>query len=218
MGRRLLVTAGPTREPIDPVRFLSNRSSGRMGYALAARALARGARVTLVSGPSVLPPPRGAHLVRVETAAEMRDAVLAALPGAAAVVKAAAPADYRAAETAAQKIKKEREPRTLCLVPTDDILALVRERKDPGTLVVGFAAETENLLEHALEKVRRKGLDLCVANRVGAGLGFETEVNQASLVYPDGRVDELPLLSKIALADRILDHLVALLGGTGGRP
>jgi phosphopantothenoylcysteine decarboxylase/phosphopantothenate--cysteine ligase len=186
-----------------------------MGYALAARALARGAEVTLVSGPSALPAPAGARLVPVETAAEMRDAVLAALPGAAAVLKAAAPADYRAAETEAQKLKKGREPRELRLVPTDDILALVRERKDPGTLVVGFAAETENLHEHALDKLRRKGLDLCVANRVGAGLGFDTEMNQASLVHPDGRIEDLPLLPKPALADLILDRVAARLRGAG---
>lgn len=209
-GHRVIVTAGPTREPVDPVRFLSNRSSGRMGYALASRAAARGAEVILVSGPSALTPPAKALLVRVETAAEMRDAVLAHLPGASALIKAAAPADYRAESVAPHKLKKG-VARELRLVPTDDILSLVRERKEPGTVVVGFAAETENLIENAREKLRRKGLDLCVANLVGNGAGFDAETNRVSLIDRDGRADELPELPKTAVADAILDRVAALL-------
>lgn len=209
-GRKVVVTAGPTREPIDPVRYLSNRSSGKMGFALAARAAARGAQVILISGPSALPPPPRVRLVRVETTVEMRDAVLAALPGAAALVKAAAPADYRAAEVAPAKLKKGSE-RSVRLVPTDDILALVRERRDPGTVVVGFAAETENLIENAREKVRRKGLDLCAANLVGSGSGFDADVNRVTLVAADGGVEELPELPKIAVADLLLDRVAAIL-------
>jgi phosphopantothenoylcysteine decarboxylase/phosphopantothenate--cysteine ligase len=209
--RKVIVTAGPTREPLDPVRFLSNRSSGKMGFALAGRAAARGGDVVLVSGPSALLAPPRVRLVRVETTAEMRDAVLRELAGAAALIKAAAPADYRAERVAEQKLKKGDAGRELRLVPTDDILSLVRERKDAGTVVVGFAAETENLLEHAREKIRRKGLDLCVANEVGNGRAFDSDQNRVTLLGADGNAEELPELPKSAVADAILDRVATLL-------
>ena len=213
-GRSLLVTAGPTREPLDPVRFVSNRSSGKMGYALASRAAARGAKVTLVSGPSSQPVPAGVSLVRVETTAQMRDAVFDALPHVDALIKAAAPADYRAAEVAAGKLKKGAIEQVLRLVPTDDILLGVRARRRPEQVIVGFAAETEHLLQHAEEKRARKGLDLCVANLVGDGLGFDVDTNRVWLCGPEG-AQALPELPKAAVADLILDRVRALLAARG---
>jgi len=211
-GLSVLVTAGPTREPIDPVRFISNRSSGKMGYALAARAAARGADVTLVSGPSALrAPARVKKVVRVESTAQMRDAVLAALPSAHVLIKAAAPADYRVASVAAEKLKKGAASQTLELVPTDDILTLVKDAKAAGTVVVGFAAETRDVVANARAKVAKKGLDLCVANQVGGGKGFDVDVNEITLVDADGTDTPLPLTSKLDAADVILDRVVLLL-------
>lgn len=214
-GRALLVTAGPTREPIDPVRYISNRSSGKMGYALATRGALRGAKVTLVSGPSSLRAPVGVSVARVETTAQMRDAVWEALAAHDALIMAAAPADYRVTKVATAKLKKGAAEQALRLVPTDDILLGVRERRRASQVIVGFAAETERVVEHAQEKVARKGLDFCVANLVGDGLGFDVDTNRVWLC--DGAAAEsLPELPKAAVADVILDRVVALLARRAG--
>jgi phosphopantothenoylcysteine decarboxylase/phosphopantothenate--cysteine ligase len=207
VGEHVLVTAGPTREPIDPVRFLSNRSSGRMGYAIAAAARQRGAAVMLVSGPVSLPAPFGVELVRVETAAEMAEATLERAEAASVVVKAAAVADYRPVAIASRKIKKGADTQVIELEKTVDILsALAAEKGD--RVLVGFAAETEDLVAHARQKLERKGVDLVVANDVSRGdAGFDADDNAATLVWHGGEL-ELPLMSKAALADRILDWVV----------
>jgi len=217
-GRTLLVTAGPTHEPLDPVRFVANRSSGRMGFALAEAAAARGARVLLVTGPTHLAPPPGVECVRVETTQEMYDAVLARAEGADAIIKAAAPADYRPGKVAPAKIKKGREVLTLELIPTPDILSELSRRKGASVLV-GFAAETEDLLANAREKLRKKSLDLVVANDVGAqDAGFAVETNRVTLVGADGEAEALPLLSKREVAHRILDRVARLLAARPARP
>lgn len=206
-GRRVVVSAGGTHEAIDPVRFVGNRSSGRMGYALAARARDRGADVTLVSGPTALPPPPGVTVVGVRSATEMRDAVLAASEGADAVVMAAAVADYRPAEVAGEKIKKSADELTLRLVKNPDILAELGARRVPGgAMLVGFALETGDLVARARDKLVRKGCDLVVANL--AADGFEGSDNLVTLVSSD-RVEPLPRLSKVEVADRILDRVAA---------
>jgi len=211
-GQVVLVTAGPTREPLDPVRFLSNRSSGKMGYAIAEAAAARGARVVLVSGPTSLTPPSGVDRVEIETAQEMHDAVLAKLPVATVVIKAAAVADYRPKGVQSRKIKKSEAALTLHLEPTPDILAEVGRRKGRRVLV-GFAAETEDLVANAKQKLARKGLDLVVANDVTRpGAGFDADTNVVTLVGADGNIEELPQLAKREVADRILDRVVALVG------
>ncbi len=211
-GRRILITAGPTREYLDPVRYLSNPSSGKMGYALAAAAQARGAAVTLVSGPVTLPPPPGVTVVPVTTAAEMAQAALAAAPHADIIIGAAAPADFAPAARAAQKIKKTgKAEETLTLVPTTDILAAIGAAKTSGQLLVAFAAETEQVEAHAAEKLARKHADLIVANDVTApGAGFQADTNAAVLLTADGTRTELPLQTKAAMAERILDAVVAL--------
>lgn len=228
VGVPVVVTAGPTREPLDPVRFLSNRSSGKMGYALAARAAARGAEVTLISGPSALRAPPRVKVVRVETTAQMRDAVLAALAAgpvlspaplptepssqapceAPVLIMAAAPADYRVADVAVGKLKKGAGELVLRLVPTDDILMLVSQHKPAGAFIVGFAAETHDVVENARAKVVRKQLELCVANEVGPGRGFDVDHNRVWLVGKDGAVEGLPELPKLEVADAILDRVV----------
>jgi phosphopantothenoylcysteine decarboxylase/phosphopantothenate--cysteine ligase len=209
-GETILITAGPTQEPIDPVRFISNRSSGKMGYALAQAALDRGARVILVSGPVSLDPPRGAEVVRVRTAAEMRDAVFSHLKPATAVVKCAAVADFRPAAPATQKIKKTGAAVSIELDPVGDILAeLGKTRGD--RLLVGFAAETENLLEYARRKLEEKNCDMIVANRVGGeGSGFESDTNEVLLVVRGGEVLEVPRAPKREIADRILGQMIRL--------
>jgi len=205
-GARVLVTAGPTREPLDPVRYISNRSSGRMGYAVAAAALEAGAAVTLISGPVSLPPPAGARLVRVETAAEMAAAVDAEVPAADIFVGAAAVADYAAREAAGDKIKKSGERLVLELARTRDILGTVAAR--PGApFTVGFAAETRDVTAYAEEKLRRKGLDLIAANLVGPGKGFDTEDNELQVIW-DGGSERLARAPKAALA-RALVALIA---------
>ena len=208
-GERVLVTAGPNREPLDPVRFLSNRSTGRMGYAVAAAAWRRGAEVVLVSGPTALPAPYGVRCERVGTAAEMHAAVLCEIDAATMVCMAAAVADYRPARPAAQKLKKQPGPLHLELERTIDILAALRGR--PGErLMVGFAAETENVVGNADRKRRDKQLDLIVANDVsGTDTGFEVETNAVVLIDAHGR-EQVPLASKEEIADRILDRAVAL--------
>jgi len=217
-GRSVLVTAGPTYEPLDPVRFVGNRSSGRMGFALAEAAAARGARVLLVTGPTHLTPPPGVECIRVQTTQEMYEAVLARAEGTDAIIKAAAPADYRAAKVAPAKIKKGREILTLELTPTPDILAELARRKGASVLV-GFAAETEELVANAREKLRKKNLDLVVANDVGAkDAGFAAETNRVTLVSGDGEIEALPLLSKQEVAHRILDRVARLLVARPARP
>jgi phosphopantothenoylcysteine decarboxylase/phosphopantothenate--cysteine ligase len=212
-GRHVLVTAGPTHEPIDAVRFLGNRSSGKMGYLLAEEAARRGAQVTLVSGPTHLPDPAGAEVTRVETAEEMRDVVLAHFDRADAVVKAAAVSDFRSKETNEGKLKKESGPPDLHLEPTPDILRELGERKG-GKVLVGFAAETDDLERAGRSKLREKHLDLVVVNQVGAeGTGFEADTNRAMLLSADG--DDVPLRpwTKRDLASTICDRLVRLLSG-----
>jgi len=213
-GRRVLVTAGPTREPLDPVRFLSNRSSGKMGYALAEAARLRGATVTLVSGPTALTAPGGVEFIRVETAAQMRDAVLPRAAGADLILAAAAVADHRPAEFAAQKLKKDPSDLPLLgagglslpLVANDDILAALGRKKHTGQILVGFAAETEDLLDHARGKLAAKNLDWIVANDVTAeGAGFDGDTNIVTLLGRDGSETALPLLTKREVAERILD-------------
>src|SRR5262245_41429749 len=208
-GERVLVTAGPNREPIDPVRFLSNRSSGRMGYALAAAAWRRGADVVLVSGPTGLEPPHGARLVSVTTAAEMRDAVRREFDGATMLLMAAAVADYRPSAQLAQKLKKQPGPLRLELERTVDILGELSGRAG-DRLMIGFAAETENVIGNAERKRRSKGLDLIVANDVArSDAGFEVDTNAVVLIDANGRT-EVPLASKDEVADRVLDRAIAL--------
>jgi phosphopantothenoylcysteine decarboxylase/phosphopantothenate--cysteine ligase len=216
-GVRLLVTAGPTREPIDPVRFVGNRSSGRQGYAVAEEAARRGARVTLVSGPTSLPDPFGVTCVRVETALQMRDAVMAAYAGADAVVMTAAVADFRPAEAAPAKVKKGTAPPALALEPTDDILAGLGRDKGRRVLV-GFAAETEDVVAYAREKLVAKNLDLMVANDVSSpDAGFDVLTNRVVFVTADAQ-DARPSMSKKAVAGEVLDRLEDMLKGATDGP
>jgi phosphopantothenoylcysteine decarboxylase/phosphopantothenate--cysteine ligase len=213
-GRRILVTAGPTREPLDPVRFLSNPSSGRMGFAVARAAEHRGAAVTLVSGPSDLSDPVNVATVRVTTAAEMAEAVWRLAAAADIVVKTAAVSDYRPAVVAPQKIKKGAADATLALVRNPDILKELGRRKNPGQILVGFAAETENVDQYAAVKLKEKHLDLIVANRIGIpGAGFEAETNIVSLFYRDGRREDLESMPKGDLAHLLLDRIGGLSPG-----
>lgn len=210
-GVRVLVTAGPTREAIDPVRFLSNRSSGKMGYAMAQMAARHGAEVTLVSGPVAISPPAGVKLVQTTTAAEMHEAVMAGFRSADIVVKAAAVSDYRPAEPARHKLKRrEKEMPVIDLEPTTDILKAIGAAKR-GQYLVGFAAETHDLADYARAKLREKNLDLLVANDVSrSDAGFDTDTNAVTLFSPDGKVEELPFGSKLEVAagiwQRILRH------------
>ncbi len=220
-GRAVVVTAGPTYEDIDPVRFVGNRSSGRMGYAVAAEAVARGAAVVLVTGPTHLDPPAGAEVVRVRSAADMHRAVMARAAGADAVVMAAAVADYTPQVVAEQKVAKQDGGWALPLVRTTDILAELGRLPSRATgrpVLVGFAAETHDVLAHADAKRRRKGVDLIVANDVARpDAGFEVTTNAVTFVADDGP-ETLPLLPKTEVAARILDRLERLLGvapGTG---
>jgi phosphopantothenoylcysteine decarboxylase/phosphopantothenate--cysteine ligase len=209
-GETVLVTAGPTEEPIDPVRFLSNRSSGKMGYALAAEAAARGARVILISGPVSLAAPDGVEVVPVHAAAEMRTAVFDRLAEATIVVKAAAVADYTVPEPASQKIKKNGGGISLELAPTVDILAEVGRQKG-SRLLVGFAAETADVAAEARRKLTAKNCDMVVGNRVGVpGTGFGADDNEAVLVLRNGQTVDLPRAPKKAIAGRIFDELLKL--------
>lgn len=206
---KFLVTAGPNREPIDPVRYISNRSSGKMGYALARAALRRGAEVTLVSGPTALTAPPGARLVAVTTAAELRAAVLDEFDRSTAVVMAAAVSDYHAETVAGKKLKRGKEPVVIRLAPNADILKELGEKKD-GKILIGFAAETEDLAANAELKLREKNLDMIVANNVAeAHSGFDGDTNIATIIDRNGAVRALPLMSKDELADRIFDHFLA---------
>ncbi len=207
-GETVLITAGPTREKIDPVRYLTNRSSGRMGYALAEAALRRGARVLLVSGPAALTPPDAAEITRVESAEQMREAVLKLLPKATIVIKTAAVADYRPKHPAEQKIKRK-GALTLELEPTTDILAEIARKKD-SQIIIGFAAETENALENARQKLSSKSLDAIVANDVSReGVGFDSDRNAVTIITHDD-VIEVPESTKWEVAQRVLDEIVRL--------
>jgi len=212
-GETVLITAGPTEESLDPVRFLSNRSSGRMGYALAAEARARGARVVLISGPVAIEPPAGCELIPVTTAEEMHKAVLERFTEATVIVMAAAVADYRPARVETRKIKKQPGKQiSIELEPTADILKAVGERK-ADRLLVGFAAETEDLVANAKSKLQAKNCDLIVANPVGreaGGAGIDSEENQGWIVAATGETIELPRSSKREMARRILDHALAI--------
>ena len=208
-GEIVLVTAGGTREALDPVRFLGNRSSGKMGYALAEAAQSRGAKVILISGPSALHPPAHCELVKVVTADQMREAVLGRMTEATLVVKAAAVADYKPVNVSDHKLKRT-GPMTIELAPTEDILAEVVRRRRPGQLIIGFAAETENRMENGRAKLLRKGADAIVVNTVtGDGVGIEADFNAATFLTLSTAI-ELPEMPKRNLADRILDEILAL--------
>jgi len=211
-GLRILVTAGATLEPLDPVRYMSNRSSGKMGYALARAARMRGAKVTLVSGPTALNPPRDVALSRVKTAEEMRRTVLAECRQYDVIIKAAAVLDWRPKETAEHKIKKGRGVQTLELVENPDILAeLGCSRGDSRCLLVGFAAETQDLIANAQEKLKKKNLDVIVVNDVSReDAGFEADTNAVKILYRDGHMEELPLMPKEEVADQLLDRIKIL--------
>jgi len=207
-GRKIVVTAGPTVEDIDPVRYISNRSSGKMGYAIAQAARNRGASVVLVSGPTDLDFP---NTIRVRTTEEMRLAVLDNRSGADVVIKAAAPLDFRPKTAATQKIKKKSADLTLELEPTSDILKELGSDKN-GTILVGFAAETENHVANGLEKLRAKNLDLIVVNSAsGPDSAFDSDMNHATIIDASGQTEEIPLVSKHVMADKILDRVVQLL-------
>lgn len=217
-GRRLVISAGGTQEPIDPVRIITNRSSGKMGFALAEAARDRGARVTLIATPTTeaLTPPFGTTVVQVETVREMHEAVAEAVAEADALIMAAAVSDYRVANPATQKIKRRgaaADGLSIALVPNPDILS-----ETPGNFVrVGFAAESEELLANAGQKLLKKHLDLIVANDItGPGSGFGSDTNRVTLIGRDGGPEDLPLLSKRAVADAILDRVVALLAAREG--
>lgn len=209
-GETILITAGPTCEDLDPVRYLTNRSSGKMGYAVAEVAARRGAKVALVSGPVYLETPVGVERIRVRTAEEMHRAVIARLPESTIAIFAAAVADYRPSETHAEKIKRNREPLTIHLEPTPDILAEAAKLKG-DRLIVGFAAETDRVAENARRKLTAKNADLIVANDVTAeGAGFDHDTNIVTLFSRDGRDLALPKLTKPEVAQRILDEVIRL--------
>jgi phosphopantothenoylcysteine decarboxylase/phosphopantothenate--cysteine ligase len=221
-GRKVLVTAGPTYEDIDPVRYVGNRSSGRMGFAIAAEAKRRGATVILVTGPTRLEPPAVDQVVKVRSAEEMHDAVMRAAPDSHAVVMAAAVADYTPAKPAGEKIAKSDGPMTLTLERTADILAKLGDmrsrRVDRTPVLVGFAAETSDAAGKGREKLARKKVDLIVANDVSrSDAGFDVETNAVTLVSADG-AEELPLQSKAAVAGRILDRIERLIHTPAGAP
>ena len=216
-GHRVVVTAGGTQEAIDPVRQITNRSSGKQGYALAQAALDAGAEVTLISTPVSLAPPQGANLVQVVSAAEMQEAVVTASAQADVLLMAAAVADFRPVQAAGQKIKKVSGLPSVELVPTNDILVAVsNQRQQSGNprVMVGFAAESQDLLRNAADKLKSKHLDLMVANDISqAGSGFSVDTNQVTLLYPDGQSTPLPLMSKEEVADRVIAEVIKLLPG-----
>ena len=211
----VVVTAGPTREPVDPVRYISNRSSGRMGVEIAAAAWRRGARVKLIAGPMTVPSPAGIEVGQVETTEEMAAAVAAALPDADVFIMAAAPADFRPAQVAVSKIKKRSAPEHVELVPTPDILLASRTARKSGATVVGFALETNDPVSNGRGKLAAKGLDLIVVNdATEAGAGFGVETNRVTILSRDGSQEDLPLLSKREVADAILDRVERLRNGS----
>lgn len=211
-GRRVVVTAGPTREPLDAVRVLTNRSSGRMGYALAAAAWRRGAEVLLIAGPSDVSPPPAVPLQRVETAAQMVEAVAAALPQADILIMAAAVADFRPAHPVAGKVPKSEAPASLPLEPAPDVLLSTRAVRRPGIVAVGFALETGDGRDKARQKLLAKGLDLVVLNAADEpGAGFDVPTNRVTLISSSGSVEELPLAAKTEVAEQILDRIAPLI-------
>ncbi len=213
-GLKVIVTAGPTREAVDPVRFISNRSSGKMGAALAAAAWRRGAEVTLIAGPLAIAPPTGIAHVAVETAQDMADAVGSALPAADVLIMAAAPADFRPAVTPERKIPKGGAPHSIALAPAQDTLLSTREARRPGAIMVGFALETHDALAHGRKKLRAKDLDPIVVNdSTEPGAGFSVDTNRVTILGRDGSEDALPLLPKMDVADAILDRIEVLLRG-----
>ena len=211
-GEKILVTAGPTQEPLDPVRFITNHSSGKMGYALAKVAGRRGAEVILVTGPTSIPIPRGdMKVVSVKTAAEMRKAVLGHLEGCSVVIKAAAVSDFRPKAVSLQKMKKAEASTSLALEKTEDILSEIGKKKRDGILL-GFAAETENVVANAQKKLKEKNLDLMVVNDITKpGAGFGQDTNQVKILFPSGEVKALPLMSKEEVSELILDEVGKLL-------
>jgi len=211
----ILVTAGPTEEAIDPVRFLTNPSSGKMGYAIARAAAQRGAKVTLISGPTSCAPPLDVALVRVRSAEEMRKAVMKAFPASTSVVMAAAVSDFAPASRAKQKVKKQDASLTLKLKTTPDILLELGQKKE-DRLLIGFAAETQSLVKNARAKLEKKNLDLIVANDVSRKeIGFQSDSNQVKMIGKDGSISELPLLPKRVLAHRVLDQIGILRSNPG---
>ena len=208
----IMVTAGPTEEPLDPVRYFTNRSSGKMGYAIASAAKHRGARVTLVSGPTSLKVPSGVTFRLIRTTEEMRQAVLEQGPNCDVIIKAAAPLDYKPKIEADHKIKKVEEVESIEMVRTPDILAeLGTSKGDSRFILVGFAAETEDLLANAMEKLEKKNLDMIIANDVSReDAGFQSDTNLVKIIHKDGHVEELPLMQKQEVADQILDRVKAL--------
>ena len=210
-GLRVMVTAGPSREALDPVRYISNRSSGKMGYAIAQAAQKRGAEVTLLSGPAAIEAPQGVKLVPFTTTQELLDRASELAREQDLLIQAAAPADYRAKEVAPQKIKKQGgEPRTFTLVENPDVAATLGKAKRSGQVFVGFAAETNDVLAHARDKLARKNLDMIVANDVTRpGAGFDVDTNIVTLITKDGQ-EALPMMSKVEVAQRILDRALAL--------
>ncbi|MHB1126156.1 MAG: bifunctional phosphopantothenoylcysteine decarboxylase/phosphopantothenate--cysteine ligase CoaBC [Bacillota bacterium] len=211
-GRTVLVTAGGTQEAIDPVRYIGNRSSGKMGYALAKAAHERGAKVILVSGPVALEPPSGVETVQIESALEMHRVVTERFPEVDVVIKAAAVADFRPVVAAPEKIKKKGNNLVIELLENPDILKELGERKREGQILVGFAAETNDLIRHAAEKIKRKNLDMIVANDVtGEGAGFGTDTNVVTLLFADGKIESIPMLPKEEVAHRIFDAVGQLL-------
>lgn len=215
-GMHVLITSGGNHEPIDPVRFIGNRSSGKMGHALAWEAITRGAKVTVISGPAQVSPPTGAHVVPVQTAVEMRDAVLRHLPEADVIIGAAAVADYRVESPGSAKHKRGGGGLTLKLVENPDIIAEASLRKRDDQIVVGFAAETNDLIENAQAKLHKKNLDLVVANEVGAGdSGFGTDTTRASFVTPEGGIETPALMSKSELASQLFDRVLRLRAAQG---
>ena len=210
-GQIVLVTAGPTREELDPVRYISNYSSGKMGYAIARAAKQRGAEVILITGPTFLPPPTGMTVIPVVSAAQMYDEVFRELPVATVVIKSASVVDYRPVSIAGHKLKKKADDMTLELEKTTDILAELGQNKQ-GRVLVGFAAETQDLIKNAEDKLQRKNLDLIVANDITqSGAGFDVDTNIVKLLHADGRIEELPQLSKDEVAHQLLDRVVELL-------
>jgi phosphopantothenoylcysteine decarboxylase / phosphopantothenate---cysteine ligase len=206
-GRRVLVTAGPTREAVDPVRFLSNRSSARMGFALAAAAWRRGADVDLITGPTLLEPPPGPRLHRVETGEQMKSAVRRMLSGAELLIMAAAPADFRPSDVSPDKIKKESAPAAIPLESAPDILRDTMGDRAQGCVTVGFALETGDGVANARRKLEDKALDMVVLNHAGPASGFDAETNEVTLLDRGGEAESLPLLHKDEVAERILDRL-----------
>lgn len=213
-GLTVLVTAGPTRESVDPVRFISNRSSGKMGVAIAEAAWRRGASVTLVAGPLEVAVPAGVRVERVESTAEMSDAVGRLLPEKDVLIMAAAPADFRPAHTSQDKIKRAAGAKTIELESTADILATTRDRRKTNATVVGFALETRELIQNAERKLAEKSLDLVVANdALEPGAGFSGDTNKVTFLFPDGSRESLAMMSKVAVADEILDRVERIRNG-----